>query len=566
MKNIFLKSIGVLAATVFAAGCVQETLPQGSTQLSKTVASTPGATESILRGIPSSMNTANTAGYYRSYEVHTDFGIGGIHLMNEFMLNDLATCSDNPYYNRFYPQAMNRSQGSRYIYCAYYWTCYYQWIKTANDVISLLANNTTESQKPLLGQAYAYRAMFYLDLARLFEAKPVTDPYALDQGYNLPESVLGLTVPIVTPDLDEKKATNNPRASREDMYAFILGDLDKAAELLAGQTFDYTTPSVVFVDGLRARAYIEMGYWGGENEKYFAEAAKYARQAITEGNRSPLTKAQWKDVTNGFNNGKTNNSWVLGQTLATENVVNLLSFTAHISSEATWGYAPLSMIGADRKFYEAIPDTDFRKDSWLSPEFIDDPDNPKWDDVYKFCDKEIFVHGSTKLNMPAAVAYENIKFRPYQGKHLDDASGNIADMCLMRIEEMYFIEAEALAHSEGLAQGKNALETFIKANRNPEYTCNASNLETFLKDDLLFQKRVEFWGEGILLYDFKRLDVGINRGYLGTNHASVYRLNCQGRSPEWNFVITRGEFQSNTGINDATNNPDPSDKVELWIE
>lgn len=566
MKNIFLKSIGVLTASVLAAGCIQETFPQGSTQLASTVASASGATESILKGIPSSMNSANTAGYYDNYGVHTDFGIGAIHLMNEFMLNDLATCGDNPYYNRFYAQAMNTAQGSRYIYCAYYWTCYYQWIKTANDVISLLEGKATGAQRSLLGQAYAYRAMLYLDLARLFEAKPVRDPFALASGYNLPESVLGLTVPIITPDIDEKQATNNPRAKREDMYTFILDDLDKAEEYLTGDTFSYTTPSVTFVDGLRARAYLEMGYWGGEYDKCFAEAAKCARKAIEEGNRTPLTQAQWQDTSNGFNNGKSNNSWVLGQTVASENIGNIVAFTAHISSEATWGYAMLSQIGADRKFYEAISDTDFRKASWLSPEFIEDPDNPKWDNVYKFCNKDVFVHGSTDLNVIAATAYENIKFRPYGGNYLDDVSGNIADMCLMRIEEMYFIEAEALAHSQGLAQGKNALETFIKTNRDPQYKSTASTLDSFLKDDLLFQKRVEFWGEGILLYDFKRLDVGIQRGYLGTNHSSVYRLNCEGRSPQWNFVITRGEFQSNTGINDATNNPDPSEKVELWLE
>ena len=108
----------------------------------------------------------------------------------------------------------------------------------------------------------------------------------------------------------------------------------------------------------------------------------------------------------------------------------------------------------------------------------------------------------------------------------------------MRIEEMYFIEAEAVAHTD-FAKGKSLLETFVKT-RNPEYTCNANTLGVFLIDDLLFQKRIEFWGEGILIYDYKRLDAGIQRGYAGTNQASVYRLNCTGRSPQWNFVITRG--------------------------
>ena len=81
------------------------------------------------------------------------------------------------------------------------------------------------------------------------------------------------------------------------------------------------------------------------------------------------------------------------------------------------------------------------------------------------------------------------------------------------------------------------------------------------KKELLLQKRIEFWGEGILIYDYKRLDEGIDR--TASNHATVFKLKTEGRSPQWNIVITRVEFQSNTAINESCNNPDPSDKIEL---
>lgn len=570
MKNIFLKSFGFLTACVFAAGCIQETFPEGSTQTASQVSASASALDGILKGLPASMNTTNTMGYFKTYGVHTDFGIGGIHLMTEFMLNDLATMGDNPYYNRFYSSALNQAQGSRYIGCAYFWDAYYTWIKIANDLISVVDPETAnEVQMQYLGQALAYRASMYLDLARLFEAKEVRDPYALANGYAIPETVAGLTVPIITPETTEDIAKNNPRAKREDMYAFIIKDLDDAEKYLEGSAFNYTTPSLYAVYGLKARAYLEMGYWDDENSsEYFASAATYARKAIKESGRSPLTKAQWTDPTNGFNNGAANSSWVWGQTSSSENLGNIVCFTAHISSEGTWGYAPLSHIGADRKFYEAIPDSDWRKLSWLSPDFVANPESEDFAGVYQFAgdsdDRNNFIYGNSKLQIPAVMGYQNIKFRPAQGECSDYNIGNITDMCLMRIEEMYFIEAEAVAHTN-LAQGKTLLETFVKT-RNPEYACTANSLETFLIDDLLFQKRIEFWGEGILIYDYKRLDAGIQRGYAGTNQASVYRLNCTGRSPQWNFVITRGEFQSNTGINDSTNNPDPSERVEVWKE
>ena len=83
---------------------------------------------------------------------------------------------------------------------------------------------------------------------------------------------------------------------------------------------------------------------------------------------------------------------------------------------------------------------------------------------------------------------------------------------------------------------------------------------------MLFQKRVEFWGEGILMYDYKRLDQGITRGYSGTNIPAVARFNCNGRSPQWNVVITRTEFQSNTALNQENNNPDPTELLVPWTE
>jgi hypothetical protein len=59
------------------------------------------------------------------------------------------------------------------------------------------------------------------------------------------------------------------------------------------------------------------------------------------------------------------------------------------------------------------------------------------------------------------------------------------------------------------------------------------------------------------------MDMGITRSYPGSNHAGVYKLNTVGRSPQWNIVVTRREFQNNTGITEETNNPDPSDKIKL---
>ena len=547
MKNILLKSFSAICASALLVGCIQETFPQGATQTQEQVSASNSALSAMINAIPVAMMKANTAGYIDAYDDHTDFGIGGIHLRTEFMLEDLATSGDNPYYNRFFTYAQNQAQGEVYIYCAYFWDCYYAWIKAANDIISLIDPETANDEAiNYLGQAYAYRAMFYLDLARLYEPKT--------NKYTDVSSILGLTVPIVKETTKEDDAKNNPRADRKTMYEFILSDLEKAATYLAGGTKSYTTPGLAAVYGLYARTYLEMGYWteSGDNEA-FANAAEYARKAITESGKTPLTQAQWEDPTTGFNSGSANNSWIWGLTLSSEIIGNIMTFTAHISSEATWGYAPLSHICASKSFYNSIPDTDFRKHSWLDPAREDYY-------AYKFAgsaaDKEKFLK--------TAMDYENIKFRPAQGEVTDYAVGSCADHMLMRVEEMYFIEIEAKAHTN-LQEAKTLLNEFMKYRiTDGSYDCaNFSDLQSFLTQ-MLFQKRVEFWGEGLLLYDYKRLDKGITRGYVGTNHAGVYALNCEGRSPQWNIVITRGEFQSNTAINTSNNNPDPSDLLVLW--
>ena len=540
------------------SGCVKESLPQGSVQTQDQVSESESALQAISNAIPASMMTSDVLGWVGGYGDHTDFGIGAIHLKTEFMLEDMVTSGDNPYYNRFYPYVLNRSQGERYIYCAYFWQCYYKWIKMANDIISLVDPQTAaEDAVHILGQAYVYRAMCYLDLARLYEPK--------ENGYTDVSSILGLTVPIVTETTTEEQAKENPRVPRADMYGFILSDLAKAEAYLSPSSGNYTQPSLAAVYGLYARAYLEMGYWADSDAaENFASAAEYARKAVTASGRTPLTQAQWEDPVNGFNSGAASDSWIWGLATSSENTINIITYTAHISSEGTWGYAPLSQISASRRFYEAIPDTDFRKHSWLDPAYVADPEAGLPYD-YKFSgseqDKTNFL-GGTDAN-PPAVPYQNIKFRPYQGECSDYAVGNCADHPLMRVEEMLFIEMEAVAQSD-LAAAKGLLETFMeKRILDGSYVCEASDLDSF-QMEMLFQKRVEFWGEGVLFYDYKRLGAGITRGYSGTNESAIYALNSEGRSPQWNVVVTNGEFQYNSAIGTSTNNPDPSGLLILW--
>ncbi len=556
MKNI-LKRVFIAASTVLAmTACIYEVVPQGGSQTQAQVSASESALKAMIKAFPPAMYSSGCGGYASSYGDHTDFGYPAIALRLEHMLEDMATMADNPYYNRFYAYAMNSGQGSQYTSAAYFWDLYYGWIRLANDVIASIRPAVEEEENPdpelehILGQAYAYRAMCYLDLARLYEPKT--------NDYTDVRKVLGLTVPIVDENTTIEQTKNNPRVDRATIYNFIFADLKRAEDLIDSSIKTYSAPTLIAVYGMYARAYIELGYSNDPafpSKESFTKAAEYARLVIDESGKTPLTQTQWEDPVTGFNSGSANNAWIWGLTTSSENLNNLLTFVSHISSEAAWGYARYAQFGVSKRLYDAIPDEDWRKHSWL------DPKREEYY-AYKFAgdekDKDDFLN-----SMPAARDYQALKFRPAQGECADFNVGNPADFCMMRIEEMYFLEAEATYHLDP-AQGVKLLKDFMTEYRYKSYNrINKGADQTTFLTELLLQKRIEFWGEGILFYDYKRMNMGITRSYPGSNHAGVYKLNTVGRSPQWNVVVTRREFQNNTAITEDTNNPDPSDKIEL---
>ena len=566
-----IKYIFIAVTAAVSLSCIQETIPVGGSVTQAQVSASKSALKSMINSIPATLYVSGAAGYAGSYGDHTDFGMPGVHLRLEHMLEDVATMSDNPYYNRFYAYDMNMAQGSEYTYCAYFWDYYYTLIRLANDVIAsvkpIINENGADEEdiefKHIIGQAYAYRAWFYLDLARQFEPKL--------NKYTDVRHLLGLTVPIVdeTTTIDDTKS--NPRVSREVIYKFIFDDLARAEKYLDQSKTSFTEPTLMAVYGMYARAYIELGASYKENKgvnpnpdilpltqnEAYKKAAEYARKVINESGKSPLTQSQWEDPVNGFNNGASNNAWIWGVKVSSENLNNLLTFISHMSAEAAWGYGRYAQFGVASALYDQIPDADFRKHSWLDPQRTEYYN-------YKFAgtqaDRDDFLNGSQ-----GAKSYVALKFRPAQGECNDFNIGNAGDYCFMRIEEMYFIEMEAKANLE-FSEGVKLLQDFMKKYRYSSYDRNPTTWEDF-KTEYMLQKRIEFWGEGIVFYDYKRLDVGINRAFAGSNHPSVFRLAAtDGRSPQWNVVVTRAEFQSNTAITDATNNPDPSNKIPMAEE
>ena len=82
-----------------------------------------------------------------------------------------------------------------------------------------------------------------------------------------------------------------------------------------------------------------------------------------------------------------------------------------------------------------------------------------------------------------------------------------------------------------------------------------------LIDEIIFQKRIEFWGEGVIFYDLKRLNIGMHNGDTGTNAPPMAQLSTDGRAPWWNCVFPLNAVQQNKALA-GKNNPNPTQTVK----
>lgn len=452
---------------------------------------------------------------------------------------------------------------------AYYTYNYYYWfINNCNNLIRVIDPETaSETSKAYLGCALAFRAMAYMDMARMFEFKK-TGISKLDNEAEA-SGIWGLTVPIMTENTTEDDAKANPRAPYSTMYRFILTDLNDAEGYLANYSrSDKTLPDQSVVKGLKARLWMELGCRFEEDPEYlqdmitadansatdgydavgvttarecFQNAKTYAVQA--ESGYSPMTQSEWSDPTTGFNTPTSSWMWSMSvnqQEQVPNNYYN--SYIAVASCEPTWGmaraYDAFRCIGSS--LYNKIGDGDWRKRTWVDPN-----DAGKASAVSNY---QTSLNASQFTELPE---YANLKFHP-AGGNLDDYNiGLLVDFPLMRMEEMKFIEIEATARLDGPSQGMAALKDFINSYRYTDGSYSPTDdgtLDGFIRE-MMVQKRIEFWGEGICFFDYKRMNLQIRRKE-SDNYLSSYQLNSvAGYTAPWmNYYILAYEEDTNSAM------------------
>lgn len=531
MKTIY-KSL--IAAVILAplASCVEETFPTNIVTDDQ-LAGSATATEALVWGMSAYYNKVNCLNRPVDNELHFDFGYGAMMHIRDIFTDQFAVAYSG--YDQFYYWEVDQYIGPDYAYPQFIYTYYTKSVLTANNIIGAINEEEANNQQLcFLGMGYANRASSYLDMARMFEFLPAppADPITY-RG----KDVTYYTVPIITDKTTEEECRNNPRVKREDMFDFILSDLEKAEELIQkGARTSKTQPDLACVYGLYARLYMWV-----EN---YPKAAEYAKLAYTQhgGYSTITTEDQWLSKTSGFNTLETP-SWMWGaQNMKEDDSVQsgILNWTSWSSNETTYGYTsygPFNRIS--NVLYDKMNDTDFRKLSYLAP-----AGSPLYGKEPVISEDYIVAY-----KLPA---YSSLKFRPGEGNQDDYNIGSATAYPLMRVEEMYLIEAEAVAHSNA-GEGKALLEYFVQNFRDPNYVCTASDIVK----EIYLQKGIELWGEGQIYYDLKRLGYPVTRDYEGTIFFNQAALNTPARAAWLNVVFPRNEVSNNVAL-DGWNNPDPS--------
>ncbi|MBQ8366801.1 MAG: RagB/SusD family nutrient uptake outer membrane protein [Alistipes sp.] len=561
VNKIFKTAALVLCSAVLFSGCIKEVLPKAGSITQEQLADSDAGLGYMMKAIPAYM-AASTA---MSYD-HSDFGYHsiGVWMDHHALIAFPCTRPDrggNPYYCRFQATNYGFDMSMNGGYTHYLWYNYYPLIKKANEVIG--AAGDQEDMIEYRAISKAFRALFYLDLARYYDPLPAKAPELPTYEGDL-EKVKGYTVPIVTETTDEEAAKNNPRATREELFEFILADLADAEAIMKRFENDPTTgkpeleaevygttptyPDLAVVYGLYARTYLWLG--GFDDVTYenvptgndaYRLAAEYARKAIDTSMAPIMTENEWTNVTTGFNTIIP--SWMWATTLSSDTVLNnLFAFVAHMCPEATYGYAPLACQGVSSGMYDKLNSSDFRKKLIVGP-------NTTYEEFQPYTSMSRAEWEELAYRAP----YTNFKFRPAMGERVDYMTANAVALPIMRVEEMYFIEMEAMAHYDD-AQAKNLLGQFMQGNRDSRYGRHVmANVD--IVEEIIFQKSVEFWGEGLVLFDMKRLNMGVNT--LDQNYQSGMLFKTEGRLPWWNIPIPSSESSVNTAIK-GFEGPDPS--------
>ncbi len=489
MKKIIYSFIIVLTASFIFSACSEEfldTLPTDGVSDAGVTAST-GTAMASLNGIHRAMyvryGSQGRVGF-SSWMYHIDE-------QGEDMVFNYSTWTTHlRWLHRSATNSYNSSP----------WLMFYAWIANANVLINGIGDNTSGPQEEkdiIVGQALTYRAFFHYQLVQQWANRYVPG------GGNTQ-----LGVPYMFEATTEPQARNTVA----EVYTYIIQDLDDAIALLEGKPRNNKSHlNVDVARGIRARVALTMGD--------YATAVTYAQQARV--GYELMDSARYSLGFRLGSEGESEYMWASQiQEDQTDKWGNYGAYVSRNFSSTSIRNNPRSIFSV---LYDQIADTDVRKTLW----------DPTGEHTYL---QEVM--GVEVVSTAKEYPYTNQKFIAVS------TADSRVDVPIMRVSEMYLIEAEAEARQGHDALAAAALYPMAVA-RDPSYTLSVNTGQALI-DEIMIQRRVELWGEGQRFFDLKRLDLPLDRN--GGNHSSSINgtlMDVPAGDTRWTSLIPQDEMDAN---------------------
>lgn len=395
------------------------------------------------------------------------------------------------------------------------WNFYYTLISNVNYIIASESamGGDPSAVKNVIGQACAMRAFGYLNLIQLYQ-----------QTYKGHEDAPG--VPVYT-EPTVAGTIGKSRGTVKEVYAQIDADLEKAASYLNGTGQIHISHVDYYVaKGFQARSFLI--------QHKYEQAAAAAAEALK---KDGLKLATVEEL--GGNNNVNVPDVMWGVHIIADQSAGFPGFFSHMDADAKGMYGSKARKCISTGLYKLMSETDTRH-AWFRGELP----------------KEQQQNGTSKAS------YCQLKFK------MADYTTRVGDYLFMRAEEMVLIKAEAECHAGKFAEARATLKEYGEM-RDPSFAerlvgrkdANTYNTNTnaplvTLMDEILFQRRVELWGETGRIFDLQRLGLGYDRAYKGSNHTqTVQTKNTDAASPLFILPLPQSEIDGNENITDADQNP-----------
>ena len=427
---------------------------------------------------------------------HDQFGVKALDLTYDLMGADMVQARHH-WFGWDYRLDNNQATYAR---PSFVWRQFYRIINNVNNIIINVDNATTNNpaqRENVKAQALALRGYAYHNLAEMFQ-----------QTYALDPSAPGVPI-YLTPTTE-----GNPRAPLSAVYQQAIDDLDEAIQLMTDNPYTRRHISDINLNvahGLRARVALYM-----QDYPAAITHANAARTGVDLNTRSEYAA--------GFDSYQAQ-SWMWGLEINDEQSTIYASLFSHLDMSVP-GYTGLNLGPkvASEAMYNDMVDGDIRK------ELIQ---------TYTIASGTVYP-------------FVNLKFNAGAGK------GFSADYVMMRPEEMLLIAAEANAEIGGANEA--AAQALLQELWDERFVTPPTVTETGqdLIDAILFERRIELWGEGFGMRDIRRLQIPLDR--TGSNHEayanSPLYLTLPANSPLFIYKLPQAEIDNNPNISESDQNPD----------